>query len=166
MEAAGSPRSAARIASTPAGALEAVRRWTPQAAAIRAPLTRVSYWPTRRPATSAVADDAAAPPGAAEGVGEGRGADLQARADERHGAGPDVETVRGDPDLVASPRLLAQRDEGLPAPVAEASWRRPGRARGDEGAAGRRVEDDPRAVDEDDARGRAGVARREVERTA
>src|SRR5256885_1111892 len=42
MDTAASPRSAARIASTPAGALDAVRRCTPQAAMVRsgrAPLT-------------------------------------------------------------------------------------------------------------------------------
>src|SRR5262249_18641738 len=164
--AGGPPRGGGRIASTPAGALEAVRRWTPHAAAVRAPLTRVSYWPTRRPATSAVADDALAASRAAEGIGEGRGPDLQARADERHGAVADVEAVRGDADLVASPRLLAPRDEARPARVAEPSGTRRPRARGEECAAGRRVEHDPRSVDEHDACGRPDVAGRQVERAA
>jgi len=77
-----------------------------------------------------------------------------------------VEAVRGDADLVAPPRLLAQRDEGLRAPVAETSRMRRRRARGEERAARCRVEHDPRPVDEEHARRRADLAGRQVERAA
>src|SRR5439155_16703701 len=101
---------AGRIAQRGGGGAESKRRRRPR---LPAPPSRVTL-------LAAAADVPAARALAAERVGEGLGADLEGRAQERHAVGAEVEAVHRDPHAVPAPVAGVERDEGAAAAVAEA----------------------------------------------
>src|SRR5438309_5096909 len=178
MERAASPRSAARTASTPAGALEAVSRWTPQAAAIRsrsvvtqpsrAAAMRLLTGRRRRPQRASAAAGLSPPvrARAAERVGVRGRSHLEARADERHRGARHVEVADGDAHLITASTPRTERDERVPAAVAEAPPWGSCRRGADERASHRAVDDDAGAGDEEHAGGGERRVAGQVERAA
>src|SRR5439155_20791811 len=103
-------RRARAVRATRPGGAESKRRRRPR---LPAPPSRVTL-------LAAAADVPAVGAFAAERVGEGLGADLEGRAQERHAVGAEVEAVHRDPHAVPAPVAGVERDEGAAAAVAKA----------------------------------------------